>query len=155
MIGIEESDNGTKDRTKREIQDVSDNLPDTIKEELRAIWETIRDTAEDLCPKESGALASTIEVVEGADAGGVSATSLTGQEIANFTIVAGSDDVVNPRTGRPTSEYAIWVHDGHLMTDGRMWEGVPFLTEALLMYEEELEAAVDKALSELGANTQG
>jgi hypothetical protein len=156
MIGIFESDNGTKEKTKMEIQDISGDLPDQIRAELEGIWQQVKNTAIDLCPKDQGSLASTIDIVEGADVGsGISQTTLTGQEIANFSIVAGSDDIFNPKTGKPTSEYAILVHEGHIMRDGTFWEGVPFLTEALLMYEDELEAAVDRAMSEMGINTQG
>ena len=155
MIGITESDDGTKGRTKQEVQDISDNLPEAIAHELDIVWQKIRDLAIDLCPKETGALASSIELESEGGSGTISATSTSGGDFYSNSIFAGNDDVVNPISGKPTSEYAILVHDGHMMKDGMFWEGVPFLTEAVAAYEDELDAAVDRALDELGANTQG
>ena len=65
------------------------------------------------------------------------------------SIYAGSPTIVNPISGVPTSEYANLVHDGHLMRDGSFWEGEPFLDEAYMMYADELEDCVGKALQQI------
>lgn len=153
MIGIFESDGGTKIRTLGELGDMCDNISDSVRAELELIWREIEQTAIDLCPKDTGSLASTITSIEGSGEGAISATSTSGQEIFNRSLIAGDESVINPKTGKPTSEYAGFVHDGH-MIGNMMWEGVPFLTEALLFYEDELEAAVDRAMSELGVNKE-
>jgi len=36
-----------------------------------------------------------------------------------------------------------------MLKDGSFWEGVPFLEDALDAYEDELNSAVDRALSDL------
>jgi hypothetical protein len=154
MIGITESDDGTKERTREEVQDISDNLSETIAHELDIVWKAIRDLAIDLCPKDTGALASSIELASEGGSGVISASSTSGGDFYSNSISAGNDSIINPISGKPTSLYAGWVHDGHMMGD-IMWEGLPFLTDAVAQYEDELEAAVDRALDELGANTQG
>jgi hypothetical protein len=121
----------------------SDDFEEQLASELDAVMEKIRDAAIELCPKDTGALASSITID---NSGIVSAGDFYGNSIS-----AGSEDVINPKTGKPTSEYASLVHDGHAMRDGTFWEGIPFLTEAFDMYFEELEACVDRAMKELGA----
>jgi hypothetical protein len=149
MIGISESDDGSKERTKMELQKIRDDLPVVVSLELTKVWEMIRDLAIDLCPKETGALASSIELQSEGGGGSISSTSMTGEDFYSNSIFAGNDDIVNPVTGKPTALYAGFVHDGH-MIGNMMWEGVPFLTEAVLFYEDELQAAVDRAVKELG-----
>jgi hypothetical protein len=46
------------------------------------------------------------------------------------------------------------VHDGHLMRNGMFYEGDPFLDDAYMVYAEDIEMAVDEALTEMGVNTQ-
>lgn len=150
MIGLTETDDGTKARTREELQTVSDELPSSVATELDTIWHKIWDLAIELCPKKTGALAVSIELEsEYGMSGTISATSLSGGDFYENSIYAGNDTVINPETGKATSLYAGFVHDGH-MIGHMMWEGVPFLTEAVLYYEEELDAAIDKALDELG-----
>ena len=156
MIGIFESDNGSKERVKSWINEFKKEFSQQIAQELAEIMNSIYEEALEECPKETGALASSIRIVEGAGEGAGISESLGGggEEIFCYSIVAGSDEDVNPKTGKPTSEYAMLVHDGHLMRDGSFWEGVPFLTDAIAKYEAELEECVQRALSELNANQQ-
>ena len=153
MIGLSESDNGTKMGVRETVRKMSEELPEEVREELDAIWKLIEEAGIDLCPKDTGALASTVKSTE-SEGGAISATSLTSEDIFNKTLIAGDDSVINYKTGKATSEYAGWVHDGHMMRDGTFWEGVPFLVEALLMYENELEAAVDRAMQKVQAGTE-
>jgi len=145
MIGIEENDNGTKRGVRETMKRMEKDLTEETKAELEAIWSLIEQAAVDLCPKDTGALASTVKSSEGGGEGTISASS----DIFNKSLIAGDDGVINPKTGKPTSMYAGLVHDGHTMRDGTMWEGIPFLVEALLMYEGELEQAVDKAVQNI------
>lgn len=162
-VGIFETDDGTKEIVKNEIKKIDENLSDKIRDELELIWVKILDEAINLCPKESGALATSITVLEGgATLGGtvssgagrnvksvVAGPSISGNLIFDRTIVAGDETVVNFRN-QPSSQYASLVHDGHFMRNGTYWVGVPFLTDALMKYENELQEAVNRALTELG-----
>lgn len=114
-----------------------DSLESEVTLELDSVMEQVKQTAIELCPKDTGSLASSI----GLENGVISAGDFYGANI-----YAGSEDVVNPKTGKATSEYAMLVHDGH-----GNYEGVPFLVEALMFYENELEACVSRALKEMGA----
>ncbi|MGA3110581.1 MAG: hypothetical protein ABSE15_00930 [Candidatus Bathyarchaeia archaeon] len=128
------------------LENIRDNFPSAVAEELDAVWALIRDKAIELCPKESGALASSIELESEGGSGAVSASQ--GATIYENAIYAGNDSTFN-FDGQPTSQYAQAVHDGHMMADGSFWEGVPFLEDALDAYESELDSAIDRAMSEL------
>lgn len=143
-VGIFETDNGTKKRTIEELTEIRDSLEESVRAELDAIMQSVLATAIDLCPKDTGALASSISLENGVISSG---------DFYGCSIYAGSEDIINPKTGKPTSEYALMVHDGHVMPNGEFWEGMPFLDMAFAQYEGELQACVDKALSEMGANT--
>jgi hypothetical protein len=155
-VVITESDNGTKGRVKQTLRDISTELPAQVAQELEDVWNRIWMDAIDLCPKKTGALAASINVISGGIGvgGGLGQERTARSPISNWifdrTIVAGDETVINPETGKTTAEYAEWVHDGHIMRDGTFWEGVPFLTQALMAHEAELEAAVAKAMKELG-----
>jgi len=154
MASVTESDDGTKGRVKQTIKEIGEGLSDEVRKELEEIWAKIEEAAKDLCPIDTGALVSTIQSVE-SGGGAISATSMTSNEVFNKSLIAGDESVVNKKTGKSTAEYAGLVHDGHATRDGIMWYGVPFLTEALMMYEEELQAAIDKALKELQGGKVG
>jgi hypothetical protein len=160
VIIISETDDGTKMKTKYEIEKFSRKLPEEIRAELEEIWDKIWMEAINLCPIDTGALASSIKVLEGASEtlGGMgggnvktvtAGPSLSGELVFDRTIMAGDEIIINPKTGKSTAVYASLVHDGHMMRDGTFWHGVPFLTEAVAKYEGELMAAVDKAIQEL------
>ena len=128
---------------------IRDELPSLIAQELDNIWSKIRDMAIDLCPKSSGALASSIELESEGGSGrtGVSATTQGGIIYEN-AIYAGNDQTFN-FDGQPTSQYVLAVHDGHVLADNSFFEGTPFLEDAVDAFEDELNQVVDKALSEL------
>lgn len=155
-MAVEITFDGTIDRTIAECEMIPADLIAQIQIELDAIWEKIRDLAIEMCPKDTGALASSIEIESegGSGAIGVSGISADGDFYSN-TIFAGNDEVVNPKTGKPTSFYALFVHDGHAMPNGDIYEGVPFLTEAIDAYQSELDNVVDTAMNELGLNQEG
>src|SRR5208283_3849556 len=116
--------------TQEDIRTLRDDFPDAVAAELDNIWQLIRDKAIELCPKESGALASSIELESEGGSGtkGVSATQ--GGVIYENAIYAGNDSTFN-FDGQPTSQYALAVHDGHMLPNGMMTMGNPFLEDAL------------------------
>jgi hypothetical protein len=126
---------------KKWIEGLSDEIEDEVSAELDSVLELIKNAAIEMCPKDTGALASSITI---GNTGIVSAGDFYGNSIS-----VGSEDVINPKTGISTAFYASLVHDGHAMRNGEFWEGIPFLDEAMLMYFEELERAVDRALKEV------
>lgn len=128
---------------KKQLEEIRDNLEDEVRAELDSIMEKVKDMAIEMCPKETGALASSISLESGAIQSG---------DFYGSSIYAGSEDIINPITGKATSEYALFVHDGHAMPNGGFYEGVPFLDEAMQFYEAELELAVSRALAQLASD---
>lgn len=150
MIGLEETDNGTKRRTREEIERIGNELTEKVRQELEDVWDKIWQEAFDLCPKKSWSLAHSIQVIEGALGMFAGGSNVKDVMFFDRSIIAGDEMIINPDTNKPTSEYASLVHDGHLMRDGKFWNGVPFLTDALAKYDDELTNAVNKAMQELG-----
>lgn len=161
-VVVYESDNGTKQMVMDTIQSISEELPEGVATELDRVWWAIWMDAIAFCSKtmDTGALASSINVVEGGMVvqGGMGMSRTPREPVGNWifdrSIVAGDVTVINPKTGKPTALYADWIHDGHAMRDGTFWEGNPFLTDALAAHEEELNAATEKAMRELGIGGQ-
>ena len=120
-------------------------LPEKIKDELEQIWQDILDDAKRLCPVDTGTLRSTIRIADMTGIMSGFSPHIKGVQVFHKAIVAGDYTVINPKTGRPCI-YAVWVHDGHRLRDGRFWAGVPFLTEAFMRNEKRLMKAIDKAL---------
>lgn len=162
-VVIQESDNGTKQEVMETIGNIERELPQEIADELSRIWYEIWMDAIEFCSKtmDTGALASSINVIEGGMVvqGGMGLSRTPRQPIGNWifdrSIIAGDVTVINPKTGKPTSLYAEWVHDGHMMRDGTFWEGNPFLQDALDAHEAELDMAVERAMKELGLQGEG
>jgi hypothetical protein len=123
-----------------QLKTINDDLESQVAQELQEIMESVRDLAIEYCPKETGALASSISLETG---------TISSGDFYGCSLYAGSENIVNPISGKPTSEYALLVHDGHMMRDGTFWEGEPFLEDAMMAFESELEAAVGKALQEI------
>lgn len=123
---------------------------EAIYEELDAVWLAIKDLAVQLCPVQSGALASSIELENEGGSGktGVQGSVMQGGVIYENAIYAGNDLTFN-FDGQPTSQYVLAVHDGHMLPNGDFWEGTPFLEDALDYYESELDAAISRAIGEV------
>lgn len=138
------------DDTGADYREFHEEMNEKIALELDSIWQKIKDLAIDLCPKESGALASSIELESEGGSGvvGVQGSVMQGQVIYQNAIFAGNDETFN-FDGQPTSQYALAQHDGFLMKNGEFFEGTPFLTDAVDFYNSELEEAVNRALDEL------
>jgi len=149
-VGVFEESGGTKGRVMGSLMEIQERMDEMIAEQLEEVWQKIYDAAVAMCPKDTGALASSIKIIEGAvgEFGGGGGT--LERWIFDRSIIAGDAMIINPRTGLATDQYAFLVHDGHRMRNGMFWEGEPFLDEALAMYWDELEAAVDKAMKEMG-----
>jgi len=123
---------------------------EAIASELDAIWQAVKDLAISLCGKESGALASSIELESEGGSGktGVSGSVSQGGVIYENAIFAGNDSTFN-FSGQPTSQYALPYHDGHVLPNGDFWEGNPFLEDALDAYDSALEEAVSRAIADV------
>jgi len=134
---------------QNDIRTIRDEFPDAVCAELDDIWAQIKDKAIELCPKESGALASSIELESEGGSGktGVSATTQGGEFYRN-AIYAGNDETFN-FDGQPTSQYVLAVHDGHVLPNGDFFEGTPFLEDAVDSFEDQLNSIVDNVLNSL------
>ncbi|MGD0644109.1 MAG: hypothetical protein ABSA75_04320 [Candidatus Bathyarchaeia archaeon] len=133
--------------TQEDIRIIRDEINDAVCAELDEIWSKIRDLAVDLCPKESGALASSIEIESEGGSGAIGRGGGRQGEFYSNSIWAGNNETFN-FDGQPTSQYAQLVHDGHRIGDD-WYEGVPFLEDAVDAYEDELNEAVANALDSL------
>ncbi|MCJ7633163.1 hypothetical protein MUP77_12325 [Candidatus Bathyarchaeota archaeon] len=130
-----------EEEVKEQLEEIRDRLCEQITTELDSIFLQIQQLAIEICPKDTGALASSISLTGGA----ISA----GNEFYQASISAGDPSIVNPKSGKGTDEYASLVHDGHTMRDGMFWSGVAFLEDAMAAFENELENCVTKGLAEL------
>jgi len=104
----------SEERVKAQLAEIRDGLCEEIINELDSIMQKVLASAIELCPKDTGALASSINLEGGAIS--------QGNDFYEANIYAGSDDIINYKTGKATSEYAQYVEDGH-----GTYEGVPFL----------------------------
>lgn len=72
---------------------------------LKELVERIYEESQMLVPVDTGALK---------ESGRVEQTGMTRfGSSGEWAVIYGSDEVVNPKTGRPTSEYALVVHETH------------------------------------------
>jgi hypothetical protein len=138
-------------KSKELVESWLNNIKDNINEEVAAaceeVWQKIKDAACDLCPVDTGSLRSSIAL--GSEGGSGTIQASEANEFYSDTISAGDPSIVNPKSGKGTDEYAIYIHDGHMMRDGTFYEGEPFLEDALMLYEDELIEAVNRALNDL------
>jgi len=150
-VALEETEKG-----KAEIRDSLDKYRKelgrgtVIKRKLDEVIDRIVEDAILGCPKDTGTLASTIKAVEGAS--GIFGAGIKGFTVYDKSIVAGDPSVTNPKTGRPCI-YAPLVHDGHATKSGGWYAGSPFLSDAIMAHEDEVERAVDEALKTIGQKT--
>jgi hypothetical protein len=147
MIGILESDKGSKGKVAKKLEEDNKKLNKDIQGSLDEVWDKIFEAAIMLCPIDSGTLLSTIRIVKNSPdillSGGIGGfpKAIT---IYDSTIIAGDEAVTRP-DGYPCI-YAQWVHDGHFTPWGTWVPPQPFLTDAILMYEKELEDAVIRVI---------
>lgn len=147
-VGLIESDGGTKLLAIKKLGEVDRDLDKELRRRLDEVWDKILMDAISECPILSGALASTIAIVEGAF-GGVMG-GVVGRMVFEKTIVAGDDAITNDR-GTPTSHYASSVHDGYIhWKSGVFIAGHPFLDIAIDRNWDELERAINEAMKALG-----
>lgn len=130
---------------KEEIENIRDNLMAMVCDELDEVGLKILAMAISLCPCDTGSLRESIKL----DSSGSKAANSDGYEIN----ISAGDETINPKSGKTTAEYAMLIHDGHATKD-IFYEGVPFLTDAVDFYQEELNAIVDRVCSENGWNIQ-
>ena len=157
-IDIQVTDDGTTQEVYDTVEYIKEELTSYIAIELQEVWENIRNLAIEICPKDTGALASSIMLESEGGGGGVyqnfQPVQVSGDgDFYSNSIYAGDASIINPKTGEPTDLYALFVHDGHAMRDGGFYEGVAFLTDAVDAYEGELDSCVDRAMTEMGINT--
>jgi hypothetical protein len=147
-MGMEITDRGSIDLVELQFLYLQENMNEAIAAELDSIWQQIKELAIEMCPKETGALASSIELENEGGSGRMGVSQTSGEFYSN-AIFAGNDSTFNAE-GHPTSQYVVPVHEGHRLPNGMFWEGTPFLTDALDAYDAELQAAVSTALAEMG-----
>jgi len=94
-----------------EMELLSEKIGEAVSESMNL--ERMKLTAMAFCPVDSGALLSTIRVEL--------------RSIYRAALIAGSMNVINPKTGRPV-DYARLVHDGTTKMPGR-----PFILQAVLL----------------------
>ena len=148
MIGIFESDGGTKKRTQNDLKDFMKKFTKESKQGLEDVWNKIYEDAVANCPVDTMSLVGTIRMVtDSSNPSSGSSQAIGGQgptgysiTIFNGAITVGDEAVINPKNGIATSVYASIVHDGSIYVAGR-----PFLTDAFLKYEQELYDAVAQA----------
>ena len=159
-IEMDIDDGGTVSGVEDTVNYIREELAGYIAEELAIVWLNIKNLAIEMCPKDTGALASSIMLESEGGGGGIysgfQAISVsgnaggTGGEFYSDAIFAGDANITNPKTGEPTDLYALFVHDGHAMRNGGFYGGVAFLADAVDAYQSELDECVDKALDEMG-----
>jgi hypothetical protein len=142
-VTIDEDFHRQKHIVMAQLAEIRDGICEQITTELDSIMLQVQQLAIEMCPKQTGALASSISTTGGA----ISA----GSTFYEASISAGDPSIINPISGKATSEYAELVESGHTMRDGMFWSGVPFLEDAMMAFEGELSACVDRALKELGS----
>jgi len=152
VVVVEETDDKTKRKTFEALAKMREEFRKglVISKELDKVWRKIKNDAMAICPKDTGALASTIRIRKipiGTAAGAFA--RMKQFMIFDRSIIAGDITKTNPKSGKPV-DYASWVHDGHKMKDGRMWNGIPFLTLAIGKNDAELNDAIKRALRKLG-----
>ena len=150
-VEIEDKGNSAqkcRDALGRFTKNISGASPE-IEQELQRVWQKIKGEAVSMCPKDTGSLASTIRIVDSKsidEIGGAPNKSIT---MFDRAIIAGDEMKTNPKTKGPVN-YALFVHDGYMRHDGAMYMGTPYLSIPLAINEEELVAAIDRALVKLG-----
>ncbi len=159
MAAIEEDDAGTKQGVIDNVNQINDKLIEEAQAKLQAVWQKILDTAIMLCPVDTGTLQGTVRLIEGDSTpegasytpeGGGGEKAVT---IYDSTIIAGDENVTKP-DGSPCV-YAEWVHDGHFSKSGRWIEAQPFLEDAILEHEDELDEAIDDVMNAIDAEQGG
>lgn len=145
---LDETDFGGKAKIKKKVNEIDDNIKESLKDRLEIWWREVLNDAIALCPVDSGALQSSIRIVDASYAPEqFQVTGETGNVLVDSIIIAGSSALNND--GVPCMQYALAVHDGHVMRDGKsIYMGVPFLANALLIHEAELEAILSNATDE-------
>lgn len=147
-VQLSETDSGTKRLAINKLAETSKRITPELREELERVWDRILMDAIGECPRISGALASTIRIVEGSFGGMMG--GIAERMVFDRTIIAGDETISNPR-GTPTSHYAKSVHDGYThWKSGRWVTGYPFLEIALDKNMPDLERAIEKVLKSLG-----
>lgn len=143
---LKESDDGTKQKVVKKIEEYDKKLDDTLRQKLDKVWDKVLWDAIMECPIITGTLASTIRIVEGAF-GGLMGGHIAGRMVFDRTITAGDETVTKP-DGSPCI-YAQWVHDGFIHPrSGRLTRATPFLEIALERNFAELEKAINEAFGE-------
>lgn len=140
-IGIEETDNGTKAKAKKQIESSKLVLDESLIARIEEWWVQVVMTAYLNCPKKTGTLAATIRREPMGYAGTtgevVTVPLVMGEEgipILEEVLVAGGI-LTNPETGM-ICDYATYVHDG--LGTNTKYGPRPFLTDALDQHMEEL-----------------
>ena len=154
-IELTETDMGSKGRAKTATRRYPPELTRDLRTKTFLWWDKVRQTAQMLCPVDTGTLRATIRIEEGPAGffgGGAPYYEVAGQTFIDSHIRAGGL-LINPKTGRIT-DYAAAVHDGHFTRGyGRWVPGVPFLTDAINMHIDELYKIVNSSVDKTSSTT--
>jgi len=132
MIGLQETDSGTKDMVKYSLTKGQREMIDKWYDSLTEIWDKILEEAIMECPIDTGTLVSTIRIVDNAGPpfGGQKAIT-----IYDTSIVAGDPFVINPKTGRPC-DYACFTENNFVVSNPKVYS-IPELQEGIKVYSFE------------------
>lgn len=142
---IRESDGGTKRKVIEKTKEIPKNISEDLEKALDEIWDKIFQQAIMDCPFDTGALMSSIQITKGSTSG-LAGGAIKEVTVFDSTISAGDPAIINPKSGMPTSEYARFVHDGHFSQAGHWVPEQPFLENAVAMYEQELNDAIERVM---------
>jgi len=144
VVGLVETDSKTKTQLQTASQRAIKRIDKDFSGKMDDFWDLVFAVALEKCPVETGTLASSIRVVDGAfDPSGFSGVSVTVNGMGGYgaverSIVAGGEEYINPKTHGPC-DYASYVEVGHMTKNGGFVEGAFFLTDALNECEPQLD----------------
>jgi len=155
-IVLSEHDLGSKEKLRKALRRTFVSEKDW-KMVWDQFWAKVEEDAKMFCPVETGALRSTIQVVDIGQAPEIAAPEFAAIAVPvvkpqtdTRCITAGDINTKNP-ISRKGVTYAQAVHDGHVSKGGRWIEGNPFLSDAVdinMAYLDELiKKYIDKEIA--------
>ncbi len=152
---IFEDDLGTKKRTRKALDNMF-RKRGPWKRVWDNFWKKVESDAKAFCPVRTGALWSTVKVIDIGETGDIGAPEfqkisviMPAQDIQKDTraIVAGDISVINPESGKPVT-YAQAVHDGYMSRTGTWVAGNPFLDMSININLPYLNDLIDRYIDE-------
>jgi len=142
VLKIMYEDFGTIQDTKDAINRICQMKPQWFKVMVDQIMNIVADFARAFCPIDTGALVSTIRVETPRAISEIPVlVKAIGPDVQSIqkTVVAGDEMV----------DYALYVHDGHVAKNGTWVPPQPFLTDAWMASQPEIERLIFNYLAEI------